>query len=88
MSNLTVNNTVVSTQLSENVSFSKIRSSSYNLCYEPELFPAALINCWTPVHIAIFHISKVIITGLKSEVQADTILDYLIEYVHTQRIVK
>ena len=51
-------------------------------------FPAALISCWLPVHVAIFHNSKVIITGLKSEMQADTILDYLIEYVHNQRIVK
>ena len=88
MSNLTVDNMVISTQLSDSLSFLKIRTSSYSLCYEPELFPAALISCWLPVHVAIFHNSKVIITGLKSHEQANMILDYLIEYVRTQRIVK
>ena len=78
MSNLTVDNMVISTQLSEHISFSNIRTSSYNLCYEPELFPAALISRWLPIHVAVFHNSKVIITGLKSELQADMILDFCV----------
>ena len=88
MSKMTVDNMVISTQLSECVSFSKIHTSSYNLCYEPELFFAALLSSWSPVHVAIFHNSKVIVTGLKSHLQVETILDHLIDYVHTQQIVK
>lgn len=88
ISKLTVDNLVISAQLSEHLSFSNIRESNCDLCYEPELFPAALISCWLPVHVAIFHNSKVIITGLKSETQVDSILDSLIDYVHSQKFVK
>lgn len=88
MSAMTVDNLVISAQLNDCVTFSNIEWSNHNLCYEPELFPAALISKWLPVHIALFHNSKVIITGLKSEAQADMILDSLIDYVHTKRIVK
>lgn len=58
------------------------------MCYEPELFPAALISRWLPVHVAVFHNGKVIITGLKSEKHANDILDSLIQFVHTQKLVK
>ena len=58
------------------------------MCYEPELFPAALISHWLPVHVAIFHNGKVIITGLKSEKQIEPILQSLIDYVHSQKLVK
>ena len=85
---MTVDNLVISAQLNEYVSFSNIRVSNHYLCYEPELFPAALINCWWPIHVALFHNSKVIVTGLKSLQQADIILDTLIAYVHTHNIVK
>lgn len=79
---------VISTQLSERVTFSNIHASNHDMCYEPELFPAALISHWLPVHVAIFHNGRVIITGLKSEQQADVILDSLIDYVHTHKLVK
>lgn len=88
MSNLTVDNLVISAQLNEQLTFSNIHMSNHHLCYEPELFPAALLNQWHPVHVAIFHNGKVVITGLKSESQANTILDCLIDYVHTQKLVK
>ena len=87
ISNLTVDNLVIAAQLSEHISFSNIHVSNHELCYEPELFPAALISRWLPVHVAVFHNGKVIITGLKSETQALVILDSLIEYVHTQKII-
>lgn len=83
-----MDNLVISAQLSECLTFSNIHVSNHKLCYEPELFPAALISCWLPVHVALFHNGKVIITGLKSEKQADSILDTLIDYVYTQNIVK
>lgn len=88
MTQLTVDNLVISTQLSEHVTFTNIHSSNQHLCYEPELFPAALLSQWHPVHVAIFHNGKVIITGLKSEKQIDNILDCLIHYVHTHKLVK
>ena len=83
ISNPTVDNLVISAQLNEYVTFSNIHRSNHNVTYEPELFPAALITCWLPVHVALFPNSKVIITGLKSVKQADIILDALINYVHT-----
>lgn len=88
MSNLTVDNLVISTQLSDHVTFSNIHSSGHDLCYEPELFPAALISHWLPVHVAIFHNGKVIITGLKSETQINPILQSLIDYVYSRKLVK
>ena len=88
ISNLTLDNLVISTQLTESFTFSNIRESNSDLCYEPELFPAALVSQWLPVHVAIFHNGKVIITGLKSEKQAHDILDSLTNYVHTQKLVK
>ena len=88
ISTLTVDNLVISAQLSESVNLSNIHSSNQHLRYEPELFPAAFINCWPPVHVALFHNGKVIVTGLKSEEQANVILDSLISYVHTHEIIK
>ena len=44
----------------------KIATSDINLFHETELFPAALIRKWHPVHIALFHNGKVVLTGLKS----------------------
>ena len=88
MSQWTVNNLVISAQLNEQLTFSNIRMSNHEMCYEPELFPAALISRWLPVHVAVFHNGKVIITGLKTEKQANSILDSLIDYVRTQKIVK
>lgn len=88
ISNVTVDNIVISAQLNECVSFSNIHGSSHEICYEPELFPAALITRFLPVHVAVFHNSKVIITGLKSEKQAETIIDSLIDYLHFRKVVK
>lgn len=88
ISNFVVDNLVISAQLSDHVKLSNIHASNHTLCYEPELFPAILISCWLPVHVTLFYNSKVVITGLKSEKQADIVLDRLINYVHTQNIVK
>lgn len=58
------------------------------MLYEPELFPAALISRWLPAHIAVFHNGKVIITGLKSEEDADSIIQTLTDYAQSQRLIK
>lgn len=88
ISHLSVDNIVISTQLNKNITFANIHASNHDLCYEPEIFPAALISHWLPVHVAVFHNGKVIITGLKSEKQADDILDSIFDYLHTQKLVK
>ena len=45
--------------------------------YEPELFPAALISKWHPAHVTLFRNGKGMITGVKSEYDAQCILDDL-----------
>ena len=40
--------------------------SNNNVFYETELFPAALIQKWSPAHVAVFHNGKVIVTGIKT----------------------
>ena len=57
---------VVSARLRRKICLRKIVTSDVNLFHEIELFPAALIRKWHPVHIALFHNGKVILTGLKS----------------------
>ena len=86
LSNLIVTNLVISSHLSERISLPQ--SSNHELSYEPELFPAMLISRWLPVHVAVFHSGKVIITGLKSESQVSPILDDIVQYLRTQKLVK
>ena len=62
---MTVSNMVVSTQLKRKLCLRKIAMSDANLLHEIELFPAALIRKWHPVHIALFHNGKVIFSGFK-----------------------
>ena len=45
--------------------------------YEPELFPAALISKWSPVHITLFSNGKGIITGVRLHSEAVNILKEL-----------
>ena len=63
---MTISNLVISVQLKKEVFLRKIVLTDANWFHEIELFPAALIRKWYPVHIAIFHNGKVILTGLKS----------------------
>ena len=44
-------------------------------------------NRWHPIHVAIFHTGKVIITGLKCETQVSPILDAVTAYLYTQKVV-
>ena len=63
---LTISNMVVSLQLPSVINFQNILHSNHDISYEAELFPAALIRKWHPVHVALFHNGKVIVTGVKS----------------------
>ena len=86
LSKWTVKNLVISSHLNEFVSLPK--TSNHELSYEPELFPAMLISRWLPVHVAVFHTGKVIVTGLTSEMQVLPLLDAVTDYLHTQNLVK
>lgn len=66
VSPLTIANMVVSLTLSFPINLRNISHSNHDLSYEVELFPAALIRKWHPVHVATFHNGKVIVTGIKS----------------------
>ena len=77
---------MISTHLNERISLAQ--HSNHELTYEPELFPAMLINRWLPVHVAVFHTGKVIITGLKSETDVCPMIDKVSDYLHTQNLVK
>lgn len=57
---------VVSLKLKFPVNLRKIVCSNEDLSYEVELFPAALIRKWHPIHVALFHNGKMIVTGVRS----------------------
>ena len=50
--------------------------------YEPELFPAALISKFSPVHITLFINGKGMITGVKNSSEA---IAYLVQTFHFLR---
>lgn len=57
---------VVSLMLPSQIKLKNISHCNHDLTYEIELFPAALIRKWHPIHVAVFHNGKVILTGVKS----------------------
>ena len=88
MKMLTLKNLVVSAQLKANIPLHRVKSSSSNLSYEVELFPAMLIRRFYPVHIAVFHTGRCILTGLKSIQQANDIVDSLQELLLSERLLR
>ena len=86
LSNLIVSNLVISSHFNEHISLPKC--SNHELTYEPELFPAMLISRWLPVHVAVFHTGKVIVTGLTCETQVLPMLSAVIDYLRTQNLTK
>ena len=66
VSEMIISNMVMSVQLKKKLCPNKVLWSDSNVFHETELFPATLIRKWHPVHIALFHNGKVILTGLKS----------------------
>lgn len=74
-----ISNMVVTTRL-PNLKLQMIDSSSKDIFYEAELFPAALIRKWEPAHVALFHNGKVVITGVKSLSRCYSIVQAILEY--------
>lgn len=83
---LILRNLVVSVQLQKIVTLHNIKVSSETLFYECEIFPAALIRKWHPIHVAVFHNGKCIITGLTHMNQVMPIMNELILYLSQQHL--
>lgn len=75
VSPLTIVNMVASLTLTFPNNIRNISHSNHDLSYEVELFPAALIRKWHPIHVAAFHNGKVIVTGMKSMSMLNEIID-------------
>ena len=83
---MTVSNLVISVQLKNVLHLHKLNSTSADFFHEMELFPAALIRKWHPVHIAVFHNGRVILTGLKSVEHFHEIMSTLISFLKTSHM--
>ena len=51
------------------------------MCYEVEIFPAALIRKWEPMHVALFHNGKMIVTGVKDVNVLNDIFNSVMKFV-------
>ena len=83
MSPLTLKNLVVSVRLRKTIPLHRLKHSSSTLSYEPELFPAILMRRYHPVHIAVFHSGRCILTGLRSVEQAQCIIYELNDFLNS-----
>ena len=83
LTTMTVSNLVISVQLKRAISLRKIELTNSDLFHETELFPAALIQKWHPVHIAVFHNGTVILTGLKTIEHFYNIMSSLTSFLQT-----
>ena len=81
MPSLTLKNLVVSARLKTKVPLHRLQLSSSDVSYEPELFPAMLLRRYHPVHIAVFHNGRCIITGLRPVEQGQMIVDDVTAYL-------
>ena len=81
-----ISNIVVSIDLHQNLHLSAVTMSNSYMTFEPEIFPALLIDFLRPIHIAAFHSGKVILTGLKSEARIPIIIDKLIHFLYDYEI--
>lgn len=83
---LAVSNLVISVQLKKAVCLRKIVLTNANFFYETELFPAALIRKWYPVHVAAFHNGRIILTGLKSVTDFYNVMTALTSFLETSHL--
>lgn len=74
-----VTNIVVKFDLKHNYKFRDCVSNK-NFSYEPEIFPAALISYWRPSHITLFANGRGMITGIKTELQAQKIISSIDDF--------
>lgn len=81
VSPLTITNMVASLQLPSAINLRNIPYSNRDLSYEVELFPAALIRKWHPIHVALFHNGKMIVTGVKEVAVLKAIFNRALKFV-------
>ena len=81
MPKMILKNLVVCARLNKAVSLHRLKYCSRAMAYEPELFPAILIRQLHPVHVAVFHTGRCVLTGLTSMEQAETIVNQLVAYL-------
>lgn len=77
-----MNNVVFHFDFGRRFKFNRILCSK-DFSYEPELFPAALISKWTPVHITLFANGKGMITGLTTAIEAFHYLREVLLFLHS-----
>jgi TATA-box binding protein (TBP) (component of TFIID and TFIIIB) len=82
VSTLSIKNMVVSLTLKSTVNLQKIVCSNKDLSYEVELFPAALIRKWYPIHVALFHNGKMIVTGVRTLSTLDDIVTSVLSHLN------
>ena len=75
-----VNNVVFRFNLERRFKFDNILCN-HHFSYEPELFPAALISKWNPIHVTLFPNGKGMVTGVKSETEVLTVLLELVSWL-------
>ena len=86
LTSLILRNLVVSVQLKNLIALHKIQTSSNHVFYESELFPAALIRKWHPIHISLFHNGNCILTGLTDIQQVSPIIQELVSFLSDQHL--
>lgn len=85
---LTITNMVVSLQLPSVINLRNILYSNRDLSYEVELFPAALIRKWYPIHVALFHNGKMIVTGVKDVNLLNDIFNSTLKFVSDNKLLQ
>lgn len=68
--------------LNMNCDFRRLTSSA-NVTYEVELFPAAQVNFLKPYHVHVFHNGKVIITGIRSLECVSDIINRIVHFLQS-----
>lgn len=76
----TCNNIVFKFLLFRAVNMKKV-SCSKDISFEPELFPAMLLSKWRPAHVTLFHNGHGMITGVKDQKTASSIIHKLCDFL-------
>jgi TATA-box binding protein (TBP) (component of TFIID and TFIIIB) len=82
-----LSNLVLSVRLKKSICLQKIKWTNADIFHEIELFPAILIRKWYPVHIAMFHTGKIVLTGVTSFSHFYDIMNSLICYLRKAEII-
>jgi TATA-box binding protein (TBP) (component of TFIID and TFIIIB) len=82
-----LSNLVLSVRLKKSICLQKIKLTNADIFHEMELFPATLIRKWHPVHIAMFHTGKIVLTGITSFNHFYEIMHSLISYLRKTQII-